>query len=88
MIADKISALSQLTIHEKWVLAAELGDEVERYLFECPADPEALRILDERERLNVAETQHLLSTQANAERLTAGLHDFEAGRMQERPLSD
>ena len=41
MIAERFPALSSLTVLEKWTLAAELYDEVERRADEVPVDPDA-----------------------------------------------
>ncbi|HWB05228.1 MAG TPA: addiction module protein [Verrucomicrobiales bacterium] len=48
MIAERIPALASLSITEKWTLAVELLDEVERREGEMPVDEGILALVEER----------------------------------------
>lgn len=48
MIAEKIPALKQLSIEEKWMLANELIDEVEDHQEAIPVAPEIVALVQRR----------------------------------------
>ena len=48
MIAERIPALASLSIVEKWTLAAELFEEVERREEELPVDARILALVEDR----------------------------------------
>ena len=48
MIAERIPALSSLSVLEKWTLAAELHEEVERRADELSVDPEVMTAIESR----------------------------------------
>jgi hypothetical protein len=48
MIAERIPALAGLSIMEKWALAVELFDEVERREEELPVDTRIVALVEER----------------------------------------
>jgi putative addiction module component (TIGR02574 family) len=48
MIAEKIPALDQLSIEEKWLLANELMAEVEDQQDALPSNPEIRAIVEQR----------------------------------------
>jgi len=48
MIADKIPALTELSIEEKWMLANELMDEVEDHQEAVPTSPEIMALVQRR----------------------------------------
>lgn len=54
MIAEQIPAVLQLSLHEKWLLANELWDEVEEHQQALPTSPEIMELVEQR----LAEYQH------------------------------
>lgn len=48
MIAEQIPALGKLSLEDKWLLAAELWDEVEQRQGELPTTPDVQQIVEQR----------------------------------------
>ncbi len=48
MIVEQIPAVQQLTLHEKWLLANELWNEVEEHQHSLPAHPEIVALVEQR----------------------------------------
>lgn len=48
MIAEQLSAVNQLSIEEKWMLANELWNEVEEHQDELKNSPEIVALVEKR----------------------------------------
>jgi putative addiction module component (TIGR02574 family) len=48
MIVEKIPAVSQLSVDEKWMLANELWDEVEEHQERLSTSPEIIALVQQR----------------------------------------
>ncbi len=48
MIVEKIPAVQQLTLHEKWLLGNELWNEVEEHQEALPTHPEIEALVEQR----------------------------------------
>jgi putative addiction module component (TIGR02574 family) len=48
MIAEKIPAVSQLSVDEKWMLANELWDEIEEHQEQVSTSPDILALIQRR----------------------------------------
>jgi len=48
MIAEKIPAVSQLSVDEKWMLANELWDEIEEHQEQVSTSPDILALVQKR----------------------------------------
>lgn len=48
MIAEQIPAVQRLSLHDKWLLANELWDEVEEHQQALPTSPEVVALVEQR----------------------------------------
>lgn len=70
MIAERIPAVKELSIQDKWLLANELWDEVEEHQEAWPSTPEIIAIVEQRFADHERDPSTALSLEEFKNRLT------------------